>query len=99
MKRIKDALSLEKFLKIREISINAILENIKSSLRQSDINFDSWFFESSLIDDKSLIKAIDFLNQNNYTYQRDNALWFKSKDFGDEKDRVLIKENKDHTHI
>jgi len=99
MKRIKDALSLEKFLKIREISINAILENIKSSLRQSDINFDSWFFESSLIDDKSLIKAIDFLNQNNYTYQRDNALWFKSKDFGDEKDRVLIKENKDHTYL
>ena len=47
----------------------------------------------------NLIKVIKFLNQNNFTYQKDNALWFKSKDFGDEKDRVLLKKTKDHTYL
>ena len=96
---IKNKFSDEKFKKIKDISVKFILENIKKTLNLSDINFDSWFLESSLVNNNNLKDIIDYLNKNNNTYTKDNAVWFKSKELGDEKDRVLIKENKDHTYL
>ena len=74
-------------------------ENIKINLVEANIDFDSWFFESSLVEDKSLDRVLEFLKKNNHTYSKDKALWFKSTDYNDEKDRVLIKENQDHTYL
>ena len=97
--KIKNTFLKKEFLKIRNIAVEFILENIKKTLKLSGINYDSWFLESSLLEDNSLNKIIDYLNTNGHTYEKDNALWFKSKEYGDEKDRVLIKENKDHTYL
>ncbi|MBT6754645.1 MAG: arginine--tRNA ligase [Gammaproteobacteria bacterium] len=96
---IKNILSVNKFLKIKEISVEYILKDIKKTLSISGIDYNSWFLESSLISDNSLENIIDHLDKNNHTYNKEGALWFKSKELGDEKDRVLIKENKDHTYL
>ena len=96
---IKNTLSMKKFNEVKHIAVNFIQANIKKTLNLSGINFDSWFFESSLLIDNNLDKVIGFLSDNNHTYEKDNALWFKSQQIGDEKDRVLIKENKDHTYL
>ena len=96
---IKNDLSKKKFNEVKNIAVNFIQVNIKKTLNLSGINFDSWFFESSLLIDNNLDKVIGFLSDNNHTYEKDNALWFKSQQIGDEKDRVLIKENKDHTYL
>ena len=97
--KVKNTFSKKEFLKIRKIAVEFILKNIKKTLSLSGINYDSWFLESSLLEDNSLDKIIDYLNKNKHTYEKDNALWFKSEKYGDEKDRVLIKENKDHTYL
>ncbi len=96
---IKKTLSEEKFDEVKNIAVTFIQDNIKKTLNLSGIDFDSWFFESSLLKNNNLKKVINFLNDNNHTYEKDNALWFKSQEIGDEKDRVLIKENKDHTYL
>ena len=96
---IKNILPVNKFLKIKEISVEYILKDIKKTLSISGIDYNSWFLESSLISDNSLENIIDHLDKNNHTYNKEGALWFKSKELGDEKDRVLIKENKDHTYL
>ena len=97
--KIKEVLSDKKFSYIKKLCINYVLENIKINLVEANIDFDSWFFESSLVEDKSLDRVLEFLKKNNHTYSKDKALWFKSTDYNDEKDRVLVKENQDHTYL
>lgn len=96
---IKNILPANKFLKIKEVSVEYILKDIKKTLSISGINYNSWFLESSLVKNNSLKNIIDYLYKNNHTYEKDGALWFKSEELGDEKDRVLVKENKDHTYL
>jgi len=96
---VKNNLSEKKFKEVKDKSVKFILDDIKKTLKLSCINFDSWFLESSLIDNGDLKDIIKYLHENNNTYEKDNALWFKSQELGDEKDRVLVKENKDHTYL
>lgn len=96
---IKKKLTNKKFDGMKKIAVEYILKDIKQSLNMAGIKYDSWFLESSLLESENLKLILDYLSQNNYTYVQDNALWFKSQDLGDEKDRVLIKENKDHTYL
>ena len=96
---VKNIISKERFNEIKNLSVKFIQHNIEKTLILSGIKFDSWFLESSLLQNDNLQDVIDFLSSNNHTYQKDNALWFKSADKGDEKDRVLIKENNDHTYL
>jgi len=96
---VKNIISKERFNEIKNLSVKFIQDNIEKTLILSGIKFDSWFLESSLLQNNTLQDVIDFLSSNNHTYQKDNALWFKSADKGDEKDRVLIKDNNDHTYL
>ena len=96
---IKKKLTNKKFDGMKKIAVEYILTDIKQSLNMAGIKYNSWFLESSLLESENLKLILDYLSQNNYTYAQDNALWFKSQDLGDEKDRVLIKENKDHTYL
>ena len=96
---IKKKLTNKKFDEMKKIAVEYILKDIKQSLNMAGIKYNSWFLESSLLESENLKLILDYLSQNNYTYAQDNALWFKSQDLGDEKDRVLVKENKDHTYL
>jgi arginyl-tRNA synthetase len=63
---------------------------IKPAIERLGIQFDEYYSERSLHQDKKLEKTLDLLKENNLSYEQDGALWFKSSQFGDEKDRVLI---------
>lgn len=79
--------------------LQAIIMDQKNVLARMGIPFDCWFYESRLHETKALEKIISLLKQKEVTYEQDGALWFKSSLFGDEKDRVLIKEDGKPTYF
>ncbi len=73
-----------------------ILENIiKPSIDKMGIKFDVWFSEKSLDPEK----VLGLLKKKGLTYEKEGALWFSAKKFGDDKDRVLIRKNKEKTYF
>jgi len=72
---------------------------IKPSVKKMGIEFDKWFSEETLYKSKKVDKAIQELVKKGFTYEKEGALWFKSKDLGDDKDRVLIRSDKTKTYF
>ncbi|MEL0258003.1 MAG: arginine--tRNA ligase [Gammaproteobacteria bacterium] len=72
---------------------------IKKDLSAVNIVFDSWFFESQLYKTGLLEEVLSIINDKDLSYKKDGALWFKNSNFGEEKDRVLIKNNGDMTYF
>ncbi len=69
-----------------------ILEKmIKPSVKKMGIKFDKWFSETTLYKNKEVDEAINEIKKKGFTYESEGALWFKSKELGDDKDRVLIR--------
>lgn len=78
--------------KVGEKAAKVILEKmIKPSVKKMGIKFDTWFSEKSLYKKGEVDKAIEELSKKGFTYESEEAIWFKSKDLGDDKDRVLIR--------
>ncbi len=69
------------------------IQKLHDDLAKYRINYDNWFKESTLHNDGSVERIIELLKKSGHTYELDGALWFRSTDFGEEKDRVLIREN------
>lgn len=76
---------------------NSLLNNIQATLENYGIEYDVWFSETQLHKDKSIEKAIEKLKD--YVYQKDGALWFKSSEFLDDKDRVIQKSTGQYTYV
>ena len=77
----------------------AMMEEIKATLARFRAGFDSWFLERSLYEDGSLERAIERVKAGGHTFERDGALWLRSTDFGDDKDRVIVRSNGAPTYI
>jgi arginyl-tRNA synthetase len=75
------------------IALNNILDDIKIDLAEFGVVFDQWFSERELEESGSVQRAIERLEENGYLYQKDGAKWFKATELGDEKDRVVVREN------
>jgi len=75
------------------------LSDCRNDLMEFGVVFDTWFSEQSLFENGAIAQAIDLLKQKNYLYQQDGAIWFRSSDFGDEKDRVVQRENGQFTYF
>jgi len=71
----------------------AIRQGIDADLQQFGIRFDNWYSEQTLYDRDLVKQGIDALTRDGYTYEQDGAIWFRTTDFGDDKDRVLIRSN------
>ncbi len=74
-----------------EYAMNSILNGIKQDLHDFRVEHQVWFSEASLVHDGTVEKTLNDLKERGYVYEKDNALWFKSTLFGDDKDRVLRK--------
>lgn len=83
----------------KEVAYKMVLEHLKKVLESMDVHFDVWFSEKTLHQQGELEKAVEFLRQRGYVYEKDGAVWFKSTAFGDEKDRVLIRSNGEPTYF
>ena len=81
------------FRRVLDLALSGILSDIRDDLAEFGVTFDCWFSERSLSEDGSIDKAIDALKKAGHAYVKDGALWFKSTDYGDEKDRVMVREN------
>jgi arginyl-tRNA synthetase len=72
---------------------SVILEGIKEDLAGFGVEYDQWFSEQSLYDSNRVQKAIEDFKAKDLIYEKDGALWFRTEDFGDEKDRVVVRNN------
>lgn len=76
-----------------------LLEQLKKTLKSYGVTFDVWFSEKTLHTSDAITKALAILDKNNTTYTHEDALWFKSMQYGDDKDRVLRRNNGELTYI
>jgi len=74
-------------------------EMIKPTIRKMKIRFENWFSEKSLYKNRETEKTLDFLRKKGLLYDKEGAVWFRSSDFGDDKDRVLIKADGQFTYF
>lgn len=75
------------------------IQKLHDVLGKYRIQYDKWFNESTLHKDGSVQRVIEQLKASGHTYEKDGALWFKTTEFGDEKDRVLVRENGVPTYL
>jgi len=80
-------------------ALDSILDDIKDDLAGFGVTYDQWFSEKTLADDGSIDKVVKRLQDNGFIYEKGGALWFKSTDFGDEKDRVVVRDNGQATYF
>ena len=76
-----------------------LLKKLQQTLSDYGITFDTWFSEKTLHENNKIEEAIKKLQNTGYIYEKDDALWFKSTTFGDDKDRVVRKKDGSWTYI
>lgn len=79
--------------------LNAILNDIRDDLAEFGTEYDEWFSERSLVESGDVDKAVEVLKAAGHLYQDKGAWWFKSTEFGDEKDRVVVRDNGQATYF
>ena len=80
-----------------QAALKAILDDIKDDLGEFGVTFNQWFSEESLTE--KIDEALETLDQRGYLYEKDGNIWFKSTEFGDEKDRVVKRRNGQTTYF
>ena len=83
----------------REYSLNSILNGIKEDLTNFGVSFDQWFSEKKLYDYQLVDTAVNWLREEKHIYDKEGAVWLKSSEFNDDKDRVLIKQSGEKTYF
>jgi len=97
--RAKDTLGKDGFHRVHGLARDTLVDDIRSDLQQFGVDYQAWFSEQSLIDSGAVQAAVDALKKNQFLYEKDGAWWFRTTDFGDEKDRVVLRANGNHTYF
>lgn len=77
----------------RTIALKEKLAALKEDLEAFNVTYDVWFSEQTLHDANKIKEACDYLTERGYMYEKDGALWLKATEHGDDKDRVVIRDN------
>ena len=93
MTRARALIGEAAFARVLSTSLDGIVGDIREDLAEFGVTFDCWFSERSLGDSGAIDRSIDTLKKSGHAFFKDGALWFKSTDFGDEKDRVIVRDN------
>ena len=91
--RARELLGHEGYLAFFETSVDSILTDIQKDLTGFGVDFDHWFSEIQLEESGAIAHAIERLEENGHLYKKDGATWFRASELGDEKDRVIVREN------
>ncbi|MER2088513.1 MAG: arginine--tRNA ligase [Sporosarcina sp.] len=89
----------ERYTFFRQYGLDYELEKLKKDLSDFRVSFDVWFSETSLYQNGKIDIALDKLRANGHVFEEDGATWFRSTTFGDDKDRVLIKNDGTYTYL
>lgn len=95
----QDAMGTEVFSQLRRFALNSILAGIREDMTDFGAEPDVWFSEESLSTDGSIDQALSRVDERGFLYKRDGATWFKASELGDEKDRVVIRDNGKKTYF
>ena len=95
----KKLLGAENYRAVFDLGLNTVLADIREDLAEFNVNYDEWYSERSLTEGSAVDKAIERLKTSNHLYEKEGAWWFRSTDFGDEKDRVVVRENGQTTYF
>lgn len=95
----KDTPLEESLSYFRKVGLEKETEKLRNDLKLFRVEFDVWSSEQSLYDRGLVQKSLDTLIKNGHTYELDGALWLRTTEYGDDKDRVLIKSDGSYTYI
>ena len=85
--------------RLHQFALEAMLADQRDDLARFGVNYERWFSEQSLHDSGEVSRAMETLQRNGHLYEEDGARWFRSTTFGDEKDRVVCRENGQYTYF
>jgi arginyl-tRNA synthetase len=91
--RAKELIGEVDFREISQLALKVIIADMESDLAEFGVVYDRWYSELSLVTNGAIDRALDRLRRQDHVYEKDGALWFRATAFGDEKDRVVVREN------
>ena len=97
--RANELLGVDGFDRIRQQALDSIRDDIEEDLAEFGVTFDTWYSEQSLTKSHRIDDALAVLEERGMLYKKDGATWFRASDFGDEKDRVVVRENGARTYF
>jgi len=97
--RYLDDDSAEALAAIRTFAVEILRAEQDRDLEHFRVHFDNYYLESSLYEDGSVDRTIEALRETGLVYERDGAVWFRSTEYGDQKDRVMVKQNGTPTYF
>ena len=95
----KALLGHEAYRQVFDLGLNTVLTDIREDLEEFGVVYDDWYSERTLTENNSVSRAIERLRESDHVYEKEGAWWFRSSDFGDEKDRVVMRENGQTTYF
>lgn len=99
IERARQLLGENRYRYVFELALNTILDDIRDDLGLFGVTYQEWFSERSLTESGAVNKALQRLRDSGHVYEKGGALWFRSTDFGDEKDRVVVRDNGQTTYF
>src|SRR3990167_965237 len=96
--RVKQLLS-DRYQVVFDIGLNTILADMRDDLTEFGVHYDNWFSERAFVKSDIVDQLIEKLKAKGHVYEREGALWFRSTDFHDVKDRVLVRSNGQRTYF
>ena len=99
IERAKTLLGATQYQDVFQAGMDKILQDIKEDLKEFGVEYEGWFSERQLMDDGSIEDALKRLREAGHLYEKEGATWFSSSLLGDEKDRVVIRENGQTTYF
>ena len=91
--RMRALLGAADYRRVHRLGLDTMLANIRKDLQEFGVTYDEWYPESRLIENRAVERALALLKTRGFLYEKDGAQWFSATRFGDEKDRVVVREN------
>jgi arginyl-tRNA synthetase len=93
IERAKQLLGAADYRTVFDMGLDTILADIRQDLEEFGVAYEEWYSERTLVESGRVDEAIEQLKKSGHIYEEKGALWFRSTDFGDEKDRVVVRDN------
>jgi len=99
IERVRQLIGATEYERVLQIALDRLLADIRNDLEEFGVVFDCWFSERSLETTGAIDRALARLQAQGHLYEQDGATWFRASAFGDEKDRVVVRENGQKTYF
>jgi arginyl-tRNA synthetase len=97
--RTREMIGNDSFAGVLNVALEFLLNDIRNDLEEFGVVFDRWYSERSLDTSGAIDRALAKLESQGRLYRQDGAVWFRATEFGDEKDRVVVRENGQKTYF